>query len=109
MSTWNFFFEKTRFHSVISMGTKEQKFEVSCRDRIGQGVLRQRVIQEVLITIDGRVFCRCQKPKVHHLPCSHVIAACSVFGLDAASYVLNISQKKPQHRLGVMRYTTSVF
>ena len=34
-----------------------------------------------------RVFCRCQKPKVHHLPCSHVIVACSVSGLDAASYV----------------------
>ena len=72
---------------VISMGTKEQRFEVSCRDRTGQGVRRQRVIQEVLITIDGRVFCRCQKPKVHHLSYSHVIAVCSVSGLDAASYV----------------------
>ena len=51
------------------------------------GCRRQRVVQEVLITIDGRVFCRCQKPKVHHLPCSHVIATCSVFGLDAAPYV----------------------
>ena len=49
--------EKVRFHSVISMGTKEQRFEVSCKDRTGQGVRRQRVIQEVLITIDGRVFC----------------------------------------------------
>src|SRR6185312_14176002 len=77
MSTWREKIEKARFHSVISMGTKEQRFEVSCRDRTGQGVRRQRVIQEVLITIDGRVFCRCQKPKVHHLPCSHVIAACS--------------------------------
>ena len=38
-------FEKARFHSVISMGTKEQRFEVSCRDRTGQGVRRQRVIQ----------------------------------------------------------------
>jgi len=51
--------EKARFHSAISMGTKEQRFEVSCRDRTGQGVPRQSVIQEVLITIDGRVFCRC--------------------------------------------------
>ena len=33
------------------------------------------------------MFCRCQKPKVHHLPCSQVIAACSVSGLDAASYI----------------------
>ena len=67
---------------------------VSCRDKTGQGVRRQRVIQEVLITIDGRVFCRCQKPKVHHLPCSHVIAACSVSGLDAASYVSQYFTKK---------------
>ena len=86
--------EKARFHSVISMGTKEQRFEISCRDRTGQGVRRQRVVQEVLITIDGRVFCRCQKPKVHHLPCSHVIAACSVSGLDAASYVSHYFKKE---------------
>ena len=33
------------------------------------------------------MFCRCQKPKVHHLPYSHVIAACFVSGLDAASYI----------------------
>ena len=86
--------ENARFHSVISMGTKEQMFEVSCRDRTGQGVRRQRVVQEVLITIDGRVFCRCQKPKVHHLPCSHVIAACSVSRLDAASYVSHYFTKE---------------
>ena len=50
--------------------------------------------KEVLITIDGRVFCRCQKPKVHHLPCSYVIAACSVSGLDAASYVSHYFTKE---------------
>jgi len=76
------------------MGTKEQRFEISCRDRTGQGVRRQRVVQEVLITIDGRVFCRCQKPNVHHLSCSHVIAACSVSGLDAVSYVSRYFTKK---------------
>ena len=86
--------EKARFHSVISMGTKEQRFEVSCRDMTGQGVRRQKVVQEVLITIDGRVFYRCQKPKVHHLPYSHVIAACSVSGLDAASYVSHYFTKE---------------
>src|SRR6185369_7115377 len=50
--------EKARFHSVISMGTKVQRFEISCRKRTGQGVRRQRVVQEFFITIDGRVFCR---------------------------------------------------
>ena len=40
------------------------------------------------------MFCRCQKPKVHHLSCSHVIAACSVFGLDAASYVSHYFTKE---------------
>ena len=34
--------EKARFHSLISMGTKEQRFEVSCRDRTGQVVRRQK-------------------------------------------------------------------
>ena len=34
--------EKARFHSVISMGTKEQRFEVSCKDRPGHMVWAQR-------------------------------------------------------------------
>ena len=42
--------EKAHYHRVVSMGTKDQRFEVSCKDRTGQGVRRQRVVQDCLIT-----------------------------------------------------------
>ena len=29
--------EKAQYHRVVSMGTKDQMFEVSCKDRTGQG------------------------------------------------------------------------
>ena len=38
--------EKAQYHRVVSMGTKDQKLEVSCKDRTGQGVRGQRVIQD---------------------------------------------------------------
>ena len=28
--------EKAQYHRVVSMGTKDQRFEVSCKDRTGQ-------------------------------------------------------------------------
>ena len=34
--------EKAQYHIVVSMGTKDQSFEVSCKDGTGQGVRRQR-------------------------------------------------------------------
>ena len=79
--------EKAQYHRVVSMGTKDQRFEVSCKDRTGQGVRRQRVVQDCLITPEGKVFCRCKKPQLLHLPCSHVIAACSESGLEPGVFV----------------------
>ena len=54
--------EKAQYHRVVSMGTKDQRFEVLCKDRTCQGVRRQRVVQDCLITPEGKVFCRCKKP-----------------------------------------------
>ena len=79
--------EKTQYLRVVSMGTKDQKFEVSCKDRTGKGVRRQRVVQDCLITPEGKVFCRCKKPQIFHLPCSHIIAACSESGLEPEVFV----------------------
>ena len=76
------------------MGTKDQRFEVSCKDRTGQGVRRQRVIQDCLITPEGKVFCRCNKPQLLHLPCSHAIAACSESGLDPVVFVSQYYRKE---------------
>lgn len=38
--------KKAQLHRVQPMGTHEQRFEVACKDRIGRGVHRERVVQE---------------------------------------------------------------
>ena len=86
--------EKTQYHRVVSMGTKDQRFEVLCMDMTGQGVRRQRVVQDCLITPEGKVFCRCKKPQLLHLPCSHVIAACSESRLEAGVFVSEYYRKE---------------
>ena len=48
--------ENAQYHIVVSIGTKDQRFEVSCKYRIGQGVHRQMVVQDCLITPEGKVF-----------------------------------------------------
>ena len=86
--------EKAQYHRVVSMGTKDQRFEVLCKDRTGQGVRRQRVVQDCLITPEDKVFCRCKKPQLLHLPCSHVIAACSESGLNPRVFVSQYYRKE---------------
>ena len=48
--------EKAKLHRVISTGTMEHRFEVLCKDRSGRGIRRDRVVQESLITVDGKAF-----------------------------------------------------
>ena len=79
--------EKAQYHIVVSMGTKDQRFEVSCKDRTGQCVRRQRVVQDCLITPEGKIFCRCKKPQFLHLPCSES-------GLDPGVFVSQYYRKK---------------
>ena len=79
--------EKAKLHRVISTGTMEHSFEVLCKDRTGRGIRRDRVVQESLITVDGKAFCSCMKPKLLHLPCSHLIAACAESGLQPGVFV----------------------
>ena len=55
--------------------------------RSGRGIRRDRVVQESLITVDGKAFCSCMKPKLLHLPCSHLIAACAESGLQPGVFV----------------------
>ena len=64
--------EKAQYHRVVSMGTKDQRFEVSCKDRTGQGVRRQRVVQDCLITPEGKIFLQMQEATTSSLtmlPC----------------------------------------
>src|SRR6185312_16559538 len=79
--------EKTKLHCVISTGTMEHRFEVLCNDRTGRGIRRDRVVQESLIIVDGKAFYSCMKPKLLHLPCSHLIAACAEAGLQPGVFI----------------------
>ena len=79
---------------MVSIGTKHQMFEVLCKDRTGQGVRRQRVVQDCLITPKDKVFCRCKKPQLLHLLCSHVIAAYSESGLEPRVFVFEYYRKE---------------
>ena len=78
---------KAKQHRIISTGTMEHRFEVLCKDRIGRGIRRHRVVQETLIRLDGSTSCSCMKPRLLHLPCSHVIAACAESGLQPGIFV----------------------
>src|SRR6266542_6321103 len=66
---------KAQQHNVRSMGTRQQRFEVACKDKYRRGVRRERVVQGCLLREDGITACTCHKPKLLHLPCLHVIAA----------------------------------
>ena len=76
-----------KIEKVISTGTMEHRFEVLCKDRTGRGIRRDRVVQESLITVDGKAFCSCMKLKLLHLPCSHLIAAWAESGLQPGLFV----------------------
>jgi len=78
---------KAKQHRVISTGTMEHRFEVLCKDRTGRGIRRHRVVKETLIRLDGSTSCSCMKPRLLHLPCSHVIAACAESGLQPGIFV----------------------
>ena len=79
--------EKAKLHRDISTGTMEHRFEVLCKDRSGRGIRRDRVVRESLITVDGKAFCSCMKPKLLYLPCSHLIAACAESALLPGVFV----------------------
>src|SRR5207244_2178831 len=78
---------KAQQHNVRQMGTRQQRFEVACKDRCRRGVRRERVVQECLLREDGSAACTCHKPKLLHLPCSHVIAVCVESKVQPRSFV----------------------
>lgn len=78
---------KSRKHDVRVMGTREQRFQVTCKGRAHRGILRNRVVYECILAHDGSIHCSCYKPTLLHKPCSHVIAACREVGVQPESFV----------------------
>lgn len=85
---------KAANHSVVPMGCMEHRFEVTCRDRVRRGVHRERIVQECLLRNDGTAACTCHKPRLLHLPCSHVIASCVECGILPYNFVSSYYKKE---------------
>ena len=80
-------FKKALKHRVQAVGAVEHRFEVTCRDKGRLRGRRERHTQECILRNDECV-CSCQKPKLLHKPCTHVIASCfEAGGLQPHMYV----------------------
>jgi hypothetical protein len=66
-----------QLHHVRQCGTQELKFEIAPEDRARRGMRRQTLVKECIVKLDGTCCCSCMRPKLLHVPCSHVIAACA--------------------------------
>ena len=80
--------KKARSHSVVAIGNLERRFEVRLANN-KFGCANEMRTHEVKIGNElwPTCECTCNKPKLLHLPCSHVLAACGLIGLDAISFV----------------------
>ena len=96
--------EKAQYHRVISMGTNDQRFEILCKDRTIHGVRRQRVVHDCLITPEGKVFCKCKRPQLLHLPSPMSLRHVQNLGRILEFLFQNITEKKLLCTLGAMRY-----
>jgi hypothetical protein len=80
--------EKSRLHTVIAIGNQERRYEVRLpTDKFGTA--SEMRTQEVKIGNEAWPMCECScnKPKLFHLPCSHVLAVCGQLKMDAISFV----------------------
>ncbi|BAH91629.1 Os02g0285700 [Oryza sativa Japonica Group] len=86
--------KKARRHRVVAQGTQVHKYEIMCVDRSRRGIYRKQAVQECVLKADGGCTCSCMKPKLRHLPCSHVLAAAGDCGISPNVYVSNYFRKE---------------
>ena len=80
--------DKAKHHNVTIIGNAERRYEVRLpTDSFGCG--HEVKTHEVKIGMESRPTCECtcNKPKLLHLPCSHVLAVCGKLQLDPISFV----------------------
>jgi hypothetical protein len=83
-----------RLHHVRQCGTQELKFEVSPKDRARHDMRRQTPVKECILKFDGTCCCSCMRPKLLHVPCSHVMAACADIRHPVDIYVSHYYRKE---------------
>jgi len=75
---------KAYFHRTRIFDLANNEFEVTCRRRHASGYSAGDNVQQCLLSAE-EVSCTCNKTKLHHIPCSHVFAACKDMGGNDAS------------------------
>jgi hypothetical protein len=80
--------QKGRGHTVVATGNEELRFEVHLKTNkfITGNIMRTHKVKigtEQFPTCD----CTCNKPKLLHLPCSHVLTACGMLQMDPMAVV----------------------
>ena len=75
-------------HIVVTIGNQERRFEVPLANN-KSGCANELRTHKVKIGNEAwpTCECTCNKPKLLHLSCSHVLAACGQLGMDAISFV----------------------
>ena len=78
---------KAQAHRTRIYDRGNNKFEVQCRRRYASGYSAGDTVQQCELGAD-KAICSCNKPMLHHIPCSHVFAACrDMGGNDGSQYV----------------------
>jgi hypothetical protein len=83
-----------QLHHVRQCGTQELKFEVAPKDRARRGMRRQIPIKECILKFDGTCCYSCMRPKLLHIPCSHVMAVCADIRHPVDIYVFHYFRKE---------------
>ena len=87
--------EKAQSHTVFVMGNTEHRFDVVLRDRAGVGTARSLVTHEVCLGDHvNEPSCTCNKLKLLHKPCSHVLAACGTIHMDPSNFISEYFMKE---------------
>ena len=87
--------EKARLHTVVRIGNEKARFEVRLTTRrFGAG--NDLRTHEVRIGNEEEPTCECtcNKPRLYHMPCSHVLAVCGQMGLNALGFLSHYSRNE---------------
>ena len=78
---------KAHHHRSRIFDLQTNEFEIRCKRRYASAYNAGDTVQQCKLG-SNEATCTCNKPKLHHIPCSHVIAACRDMGSnDASQYV----------------------
>lgn len=87
---------KASQHMVQPFGNVEKRFQVTVRAKGGIGMETTLISHNVNLgeVFNGWAECECNKPKLLHVPCSHVIASLAKVGASSMPYISSFYLKE---------------